>query len=322
MISTARAIPANIDRAKRIARKIQTWYHGPLAACQATLAEIYGHNDWYALEQAIKHETITTEFDEAISDPKRLYQRRRAQASVLCRQFNGIDSMQEYPLVPLRAHLPLGPRMEYPLLDKFGDLAQNRYAILFAYEFIHTFQPTSKVAPPHYPSGDVFAQVPAKWLTDLPSKLTDWLSQAVPAVRPSEVGLDNDQPLDINSTLSLLKFGKVAGRICTHYFRAAFRTIDTGVTLMLAERYADIRVTHLDEFQVLINQPASDVSKDELLRNAALRAKHTHFVDDFLLSFTYDHPARLRQRGWPGFRSDVQRAVEIFEGKMPPVRPH
>lgn len=267
-------VPLNIDRAKRIAKRLCTYFpRQQLATCQSTTAHLLGHKDWHALEEAIKSNAAPGPFNEDL-DFDTLERRLKAQHRLLCRELGLIDpDSDDRPPEPpaskptmteqeLAAHFMASRAQSEQRLEK----SHARWTKLYASEVLYLVAPTDKNHPSPGPYVDLLGICTPEQIGALPAQLGQWWDINI-AHQPVVGQALKKFSLDANSRASLLQFGHYWGTLCMHYAESIAWDMAMGVAYILANRYGSLIAQDSDEFYqfVTTESPSTEEALEPII---------------------------------------------------------
>lgn len=89
-------VPHSINAPKKFAKKLNKLYPAhQLSKCQAVTARLYGHQDWFNLENAIKNGVKSAPYNEDL-DEHSFDERLNEQMRILARELGDVDMDENY----------------------------------------------------------------------------------------------------------------------------------------------------------------------------------------------------------------------------------
>jgi hypothetical protein len=244
-------VPSNINAAKKFAKKLNTFFPSQkLSKCQAVTAQLYGHQDWFNLENAIKQGMKSGPFNEDM-DNQDFQDRIDEQMRILARELSDADMEEDYLI-----------REVFKDIDEEAslELAGKRYVQILAETIIADMSPT-------YGRSWQYPQVPLGGLgvlEGLPTALGKWWQKHVPS--QPEVGQALSAfELDVNDRLDLIRFGYYWGMLCRHYKDVVPEALKMGIAYMLADRFSSLSLA-IDPDYAEANEDfqLGEIDKDDL----------------------------------------------------------
>ncbi len=276
-------VPNSIAAPKKTAKKLHHLYpNTTLADCQKVTARLYGHQDWFNLENAIKLGIKADLFDEDL--PNEEYSTRlNAQATLLAKELSDVDMDQAYPppdkSIKDAQSLLMGLPQELRL-----ESAAKRYYQRMAYLYIVEYGVTNKKAKSKREYPKYISEFEIDIVNNLPKTLAAWWDKNIK--HQPEVGKClQDFELDVNSRISLLNFGNYWGTLCMYYAQVIPIEMMIGTSYLLAERYADITMQVLPEmYELQEKYKNAEISAQEFIKEQD-KLKQT-----YLTSYYYAYP--------------------------------
>lgn len=237
-------VPASINRVKRIAKQLHTIYpEHPLSKCQKVTAGLFFYKDWHSLHQATINGSKKGLFDDDISE-NQYYLRIEKQISLVCLELAEVDPTDEaLPPEPSEETFGLGASSSFvqTRLSQCAKRTKKHIADLAVDEI----KPTSEKPPSKIITTDLITVISDEWLKDFPNKLSGWWRKNIP-YQPKVAECIEDFDFNINSRISLVKFGAYWGELCMYYAGEIEPGMAMGTAFMLAERYGS-NLLHSDK---------------------------------------------------------------------------
>lgn len=217
-------VPHSINTPKKFAKKLNKFFPSQqLSKCQAVTAQLYGHQDWFNLENAIKQGMKSAAFNEDM-DEQAFQDRIDEQMRILARELGGTDMEEDYLIKEIFKNIDEEASLE---------LAGKRYVQILAETIIADMSPTYGQSW-QYPQVPIIGQ---DVLVGLTAALGKWWLNHVPS--QPEVGQALSVfELDVNDRLDLIRFGYYWGMLCRHYKDIVPEALKMGIAYMLAERFS------------------------------------------------------------------------------------
>lgn len=237
---TGPVVPATIDRSKRIAKKLHEYFpKHSLSTCQFVTAHLLGHNDWFALDKAIKARASTAPFDEDLAEADYVA-RRDVQFAILCRELGQVEPDTNYEICAQ----PDGMK---PSVAERIENGGKRFAQRMASELLVELDPTARQSPPKIAYPHILAEFDIAVVERLPSALAQWWSVNIPSQNVVSDAL-RDYKLDPNSSASLLRLGWYWGTLTMYYAETIDWQMAMGTFYLMADRFSDICIQRSDAF--------------------------------------------------------------------------
>ncbi len=274
-------VPNSINTPKKTAKQLHSIYtHTKLSQCQQLVAKLYGHKDWFSLENAIKHKMHSDPFDEDLPDNAH-YERNHAQAALIAKTLSELDIDEAYmpPSEEYLAKLDFKARCEARLY-----CARERYWQKIAFLFIEDYSPTSNLTRlSEYPKEAADAEL--EDIHDLQIKIANWCDKYEPKLNLG-TAVRNAQ-LDLNSRISLVRFGLYWGMLQMHCEGQLTTDLVLGTSYLLADRYADISLQLSSEFLEMQIEYVNGRLNQYIYDEEVLKLKQQH-IRSYYVSYGLD----------------------------------
>lgn len=310
-------VPSSIERPKRIAKQLHRLYPlQKLSTCQAVTAHLFGHADWFALDNAVKHSFPSSPDDRAL-DEAALVQRRLAQVAIVCNELGGTDFEAEHAAPrwePREASANLADLMPPPGHRELRvEMALRRWQIVFAVAVIAELLPTADsahvVRQQEY--ADLLAEHPKEFVSTLPFRLGRWWRVNMP--NQPEVGIELSMfALDVDRQTSILLFAQYWGTLCMHYAHSIDWAMGMGTALLLAQRYADLHLNTDDELWAALGSAHRSDSEKKAIVERAIDAQDAQ-IDLFFSGYPRDDFRDVYRAQPQAFSRNAAAVVKILD---------
>jgi hypothetical protein len=306
---TIPTIPDGISNPKRLAKALHGYFPmKKLSDCQATVAHLFGHKDWHALEVASQANAASGPFNFDLTN-ELAHTRYLQQHQIIAKELANLSVEKEQIKIPSHRGGQPEERMKN---------ASERWAWQYSREVLVELAPTRKSSPPPPQSYDIFSAYSINELEKLPAQLGAWWKKKIPYQPEVGVAIETFK-LNPHSRTSLLNFSHYWGILSMYYAEVIDPCLMLGVAYILADRYGAIYAESCKEFTDWLDEIAlngtADLSEIDI-PIAVHKAAITNLItasNSFFYGYPRDDFYIIFQNQREAFESHAKDAVRLLK---------